>query len=99
MGDVEGVTVEGEKLHVAPAGKPEQANDTNALNPFEGVTVMVAVPDCPWFTVIDAGDAAKEKSGGGKLMVYAALATGLLLNPLATAIAEMVSDRETVIAP
>jgi hypothetical protein len=29
-----GVTVEGEKLHVAPEGRPEQANETAAANPF-----------------------------------------------------------------
>ena len=40
-----GVTVEGEKLHVLAAGRPEQAKLTIWLNPFCGVTVMVVIPD------------------------------------------------------
>jgi hypothetical protein len=36
---------------------------------------------------------------GGRLMVYVALATGLVLNPAATAMASIVSVAETLIAP
>ena len=68
-GDEDGVTVAGEKLHVAPAGNPVQANETAALNPFAGVMVIAAVTSCPRLTVKDAGDAVMVKSGAGKLMV------------------------------
>lgn len=33
-----GVTVDGEKLHDAPVGSPEQLNETAELNPFSGAT-------------------------------------------------------------
>ena len=39
----EGVMVDGVKLHVSPAGSPEQPKLTGALNPLEGVTVREAV--------------------------------------------------------
>ena len=58
-----GVTVDGEKLHVAPAGKPEQANETGALNPFAGVTEIVVVTLCPASTVIDGREDDIEKPG------------------------------------
>jgi hypothetical protein len=73
----DGVTVVGEKLQDAPAGSPEQLKETAELKPFCGVIEIDAVPLWPWVTVIDAGDDATEKSGGGKLMVYVALATAL----------------------
>jgi hypothetical protein len=65
----EGVTVAGEKLHEDPVGKPEQAKETAELNPFSGVIETVAVALCPPVTVCDAGVAAAEKSGAGRLMV------------------------------
>lgn len=65
----DGVTVVGEKLHADPEGNPEQANETAELKPFAGVTETAVVPLCPAVTVIDAGEAATEKSGVGKLMV------------------------------
>lgn len=58
-----GVTVAAENLHVAPAGKPEHANETGALNPFVGVTVIVVFPLCPAWSVMDAADEATEKLG------------------------------------
>jgi hypothetical protein len=64
-----GVTVAGEKLHEAPVGRPEQAKVTAELKPYSGVTEIVAVPLCPAVTVNDAGEAATEKSGAGRLMV------------------------------
>jgi hypothetical protein len=42
-----GVTDEGLKLHVASEGSPLQVKLTCELNPFNGVTVKVAVPLCP----------------------------------------------------
>jgi hypothetical protein len=71
-------TVINAKLHAAPAGNPEQANETLELNPFKPVTAIVAVPLCPGVTVIHDGETESVKSGGGKLIVYAALATSLL---------------------
>jgi hypothetical protein len=59
-----GVTVAGEKLHVSPAGNPEQANETAEVNPPCGVTETVAVPLLPAVTLSVAGVAATEKSGG-----------------------------------
>ena len=54
----------GEKLHEAPAGKPEQVNESNELNPCRGVTEIEVVALCPPETVSDAGELATEKSGG-----------------------------------
>jgi hypothetical protein len=54
---------------MAPAGNPLQANETAALKPFAGVTVIAAVTVCPRLVVKDAGDIVIVKSGGGKLMV------------------------------
>jgi hypothetical protein len=39
-----GITVNGEKLHEAPEGKPEQLKETAESNPFVGVTVAEIVP-------------------------------------------------------
>lgn len=39
-----GVTVAGEKPQEAPAGNPEQLNETAALNPFNGVRVREKEP-------------------------------------------------------
>ena len=61
----DGATVAGEKLHDVPAGKPEQLNDTDELNPYCGLTRIVLVPLCPGTTVSDAGEAVIEKSGTG----------------------------------
>ena len=63
-----GVTVAGEKLHFAPAGRPEQLNETAESKPFAGVTVIVAVPLCPAVTVSDVGAAAMEKFGGNSMV-------------------------------
>jgi hypothetical protein len=65
-----GVTVVGEKPHEAPTGNPdEQLGETAELNPLSTVIVTVVVPLCPAVTVTDVGEAATEKSGGGRLMV------------------------------
>jgi hypothetical protein len=94
-----GVTLGGEKLHEAPAGRPDaQLNVTAEANPPCGDTEMVAVPLPPAVTAIDPEDEAMEKSGG-RLMVYSALATALLRAPLASATACKVSVDATVIAP
>jgi hypothetical protein len=44
-------SVEGAKLHPHPLGRPVQANDSEAANPFSGATETVKVPDPPWVTV------------------------------------------------
>jgi hypothetical protein len=41
------VTEAGEKLHEAPAGSPEQANDTDPAKPSIADTRMLAVPVPP----------------------------------------------------
>jgi len=58
-----GVTVEGAKLQVTPAGRLEQANETAWLKEFTGVTVTVADALPPGASERDAGAEAKEKSG------------------------------------
>jgi hypothetical protein len=93
-----GVTLAGEKLHDAPAGRPEEhANETAEAKPPCGDSEMVAVPLPPAVTDIVAGEAAIEKSG--RAMMYAALARPLLRNPLATATAWSVSVDTTLIGP
>jgi hypothetical protein len=62
------VNVEGEKLHDAPKGNPEQVNETAELKPFSGVTEMAAFPLCPAAKLIEAGEAAMEKSGSGVMV-------------------------------
>jgi hypothetical protein len=59
-----GVTVAGKKPHVAPAGNPEQANETAESNPLVVVTKTVVLPLDPPVTVREEGDAAMEKFGG-----------------------------------
>jgi hypothetical protein len=93
-----GVTLAGEKVHVAPAGRPEHAKETAELNPFSGRIVTVVVPLLPPVTVSEAGVRVRLKSAGGRLMVYVAVATTLLVYPPANAMALMVSVLFTVIA-
>jgi hypothetical protein len=57
------MTVDGEKLHDAPVGNPEQLNDTGAANEFCGATKIVVVPLCPGVTLTDAGETATVKLG------------------------------------
>ena len=41
-------SVEGAKPQPHPLGRPEQANDSEALNPFSGATATVNDPVAPW---------------------------------------------------
>jgi hypothetical protein len=54
----------GEKLAVAPEGKPVADRPTLPAKPFWGVTVIVLAPLLPWVTVTLDGDAERPKSGG-----------------------------------
>ena len=56
-------TDEGEKLHAALVGAPEQAKATVPLNPPLGVNVTVAVADAPAATELTVGATAIAKSG------------------------------------
>ena len=48
------VMLAGEKLHVAPVGRPEQANVTIPLNPLAGATaIVIGLEDCPAVMVSD----------------------------------------------
>lgn len=60
-------TVSCEKLHVAPAGSPEQVNVTAEFveKPFCGSTVTVVVPLLPAVTVTAFGVTPNMKSGAG----------------------------------
>src|SRR3984893_3517069 len=49
-----GVRLGGAKVQVAPAGNPEQANETAWLNPPSGITATDALPDCPTLMETDA---------------------------------------------
>jgi hypothetical protein len=62
----DGLIVEGEKVHDAPAGNPEQAKEMFWLNPFSGETVntLVAVPVVG--IEIDLGFSENEKLGADK---------------------------------
>ena len=55
------VTAAGENLHDAPAGNPEQLNETAEAYPFCGATNTVVVPLCPAVTVSDTGETATVK--------------------------------------
>ena len=65
----EGVTLDGENVHVAPAGSPEQLKVVAAAKPFCGVIEIVTVALCPGATVSDGCETEIEKVGGGRLMV------------------------------
>jgi len=95
-----GVTAPEANVHCVPAGSPEQLNTTIVLNPFCGTTETTVVPGVPGATFKEVGDAEIEKSAARVgLMVYAAIATALLVNPLAPVIAWIVCDVKTEIGP
>lgn len=64
----EAVTVDGEKLQIAPVGNPVQAKETAAANPFCDVMVIVEVPLEPALTVSEVGESATPKSAGGLIV-------------------------------
>ena len=78
-------------------GRPLAESVTLPEKPPASVTVMLMVALLPWATDTDAGDAERVKLGA--VIVYAAVATALLVKPLAVAIASTVSVADTVIAP
>ena len=51
----------GLKLTVAPLGVPEAERATALLKPPLTVVVIVDMPEAPWATVSDVGDAASVK--------------------------------------
>jgi hypothetical protein len=60
-----GVTIDGEKLHDASTGNPEQLKETAALKPFCGVMDTRIVPLCPEATVKEEGATETVKFAGG----------------------------------
>ena len=50
---------------LTPPGSPEAARVTLPLNPFRSDTEMVELPEEPWVTVTDAGEALRLKLGAG----------------------------------
>jgi len=50
---------------VTPLGRPDAARVTLPVIPFWGVTSSVDVPEAPWITVSEAGEALRVKLGGG----------------------------------
>ncbi len=58
-----GVTVAGDKLHVAPLGRPEQESATDELNaPPSGLTLTLKLPPWPCLMVAELGLTATAKS-------------------------------------
>ena len=53
----------GLKLAVTPAGNPEVVSDTAELNPPLTVVEIVVLPEVPWVTLREAGEAEMLKSG------------------------------------
>ena len=62
-------TEEGEKLHVAFAGKPEHARVTFPLKPFTGATLTVGVVEPPTGTVAADADVLNPKVGAAPAVV------------------------------
>jgi hypothetical protein len=58
-------TEAGLKLAVTPAGNPVADSATAALKPPLTVVVIELVPDAPWVTLRDAGEAVIVKSAVG----------------------------------
>src|SRR5579863_1895034 len=48
-----------------PPGRPDAASVTLPVNPYRFATVMVDLPDAPWATVRDVGEAPRVKVGEG----------------------------------
>jgi hypothetical protein len=70
----------GAKVQVAPIGKnPAQANEMDPLKEASAVNVSFAVPDPPAGTVIVESALVMVKDVAGRLMMYAAEATALML--------------------
>ena len=70
----------GAKVQVAPIGKnPPQANEMDPLKAASAVKVSFAVPDPPAGTVIVEAALVMVKDVAGRLMMYAADATALML--------------------
>lgn len=69
------VTLAGANAHVTPAGSPEHDSETDCVNPFSALTPTCVVAEPPADTVIACGAREREKSGGGKLIVYVAETT------------------------
>jgi hypothetical protein len=78
--------VGGLKLHDAPAGRPEQANETADEKPFSGDTDTLAVPLCPCSMLKEDGTIG-SRAKFGTAMVYVADTTELLPKPVSAAIA------------
>lgn len=55
----------GLKLAVTPAGNPEADNETAELKPPLTVVEIALVPELPWVTLNDAGEAPTVKSAVG----------------------------------
>ncbi len=55
----------GLKVAVTPAGNPEADNETAELNPPLTVVDTVVLPEVPWVTLNDAGEATTVKSAVG----------------------------------
>ena len=67
--DPEEVMEAGEKIALAPAGRPAADRLTIPAKPFWGVTVVVTTPLVPAINVLEVGVTASPKLGAGLLTV------------------------------
>ena len=65
----DGVTVEGEKLHDAPTGRPVQLKETVDAKPLSDVMETVVEALCPAANVSAGNEVVTEKSPAGRLIV------------------------------
>src|SRR6185437_11013974 len=69
------LTVEGEKLHVAPEGRPVQKKVTPPLKPLTGATLTVmGAEELPLVTVVAPVEAVKPKVGVAPVVVALVMA-------------------------
>jgi len=68
-------TLAGANEQVTPAGRPEHESETDCANPFKPLMFTAVRPELPADTTIDGGVSDMAKSGGGRLIAYAAEAT------------------------
>ncbi len=82
----DGVTVVGLNAQVAPAGSPEHAKLTTALNPFCGVTTNGNDPVAPGFKLSPFAVGAESVNEGGDAVTFSEITVEAVMSPLAPVI-------------
>ena len=70
----------GEKVAVAPLGRPDALSKIAELNPPDTAVVIVLLPDVPWTSESEVGESATEKSAADGLKTMSR--TGWISMPL-----------------